>query len=154
MWCTCNVHVMILCCRIWPWPLRYFFSSTKSTTASSSSAKLHFTFTKVYPVRNIKGSDNFSEAALCENSRSKSQGSPLCHSSLRLSHWQYVVPAVRNVTFAERILDGNVKWSTLFGMWKGDSPGFDTAISQFFLFFIKNLASANRPRKFSWLLFS
>ena len=38
-------------------------------------------------------------------------------------------------------------------MWKCDSPGFDTAISQFFLFFPWNLASPNRRRKFSWLLF-
>ena len=48
---------------------------------------------------------------------------------------------------------GSRKWSTPFGMWKCDRPGFDTAISQFFSLFPQNLASTNRRRKFSWLLF-
>ena len=60
----------------------------------------------------------------------------ICHNSLRLFYLDYEVSAVRNVTFADRILHGNIKWSTPFGAWKRDSPGFDTAISQFFLFFL------------------
>ena len=39
----------------------------------------------------------------------------ICHNSLRLSHSDYPVPAVRNVTFANRILDGDIEWSTLSG---------------------------------------
>ena len=39
----------------------------------------------------------------------------VCHNSLRLSHPDYLVPAVRNLTSANCILDGNVKWSIPFG---------------------------------------
>ena len=39
-----------------------------------------------------------------------------CRNSLRFSHSDYPVSAVRNVTFANCILDGNTKWSTPFGM--------------------------------------
>ena len=63
----------------------------------------------------------------------------LIHHSLRLSRLDYPVPTVRNLTFADRILDGKIKWSTPFGLWKCDSPGFDTAISQFFLLKMKKI---------------
>ena len=76
-----------------------------------------------YQVRNVKWSGSFSEGALCETSQSlwhthNTQGpqhiiiasrARLCHNSLRLLYLDYPVPAVRNVTFANRILDGEYK---------------------------------------------
>ena len=93
----------------------------------------------VYQARNIKWSGNFSEGALCENSQSlwhthETQD----HCALPNATTLYGFPirtmcsaTVSNVTSANRILDGNIKWSTPFGLWKCDSPAFNTAISQF-----------------------
>ena len=85
-----------------------------------------------------------------DRAQAQASRTPICHNSLRLSHSDYPVLAVRNVTFASLILDGNIKWSTPFGMWKCDSPGFDTAVSRHF--FLKIWLLVWR-RKFSWLHF-
>ena len=78
----------------------------------------------VYQVRNMKRFGIFSgpavsQRALCARIRSlslaHSWNRAVRHNSLRFFHSTYVVSAVRNLTFANRILDGNIKWSTLSG---------------------------------------
>ena len=109
-------------------------------------------------VWDIEWSGNFSEGALCVNSHPLAHSwdtgpkhkhrALTCHNSLRLFHSDYPVLAFRNLTLANRILDGNIKWSTPFGMWKCGSPGFDTAISLFFFFLKRKFPSRMRFAKF------
>ena len=100
-------------------------------------------------VRNIEWPGNFSEGALCKNSRSlwpthETQGSAHKHRALSHATTLYgfpvglcLLPAVRNVTFVNRILDGNIKWSTPSGMWKCDTVRSSIPPLANFLFFSK-----------------
>ena len=87
---------------------------------------------------------SFLEGVLCENSQflwhtHETQGPMHKHITLSYATTLYGFPIETIQCWrselwlpANLILDGNVNWSTPVGMWKCDSPRFDTAISQFF----------------------